>query len=114
MPIAIRHITALPKKALRRPPALIGGGVSCVNSATLMPPRPLATNVHRIQPRDRRPSPAARHASTSDTALVTGRRRSSASAVRRAALCAHAALSCPPCVTELGEAQGRVSEGKYL
>src|SRR3546814_6015903 len=64
MPIAIRHITALPKQALRRPPALIGGGVSRVHSASLMLPRRLATSVYRIQIRTSRPSPPARHVKT--------------------------------------------------
>lgn len=75
MAIASAHITALPKKALSRPPSCMGGGVIWVNSSMLMPPMALATRVHRIQPRKNSPNAAARHDTPMATALPIRRRR---------------------------------------
>ena len=53
----------------------IGGGVDWLNNAQSMPARPLATSVHRIQPRNSRPNAAAAQASTMATAFPRRRRR---------------------------------------
>src|SRR5882724_6970415 len=46
--------------ALRIPPVPPGGGVFCVNSATDIPATPFAIKVHRIAPRQKRPTAVAR------------------------------------------------------
>ncbi|KAG1583348.1 hypothetical protein G6F46_015117 [Rhizopus delemar] len=99
MPIASAHITALPKKALARPPSCIGGGVILVNRSRLMPARPLEARVNRIQPRKNRPNRAVAQDAVIATTLPMRRRRYSESAV--------ADISGPPCGTGASASGGR-------
>lgn len=87
------HITALPKKALSRPPSCIGGGVILVNKLRSMPGTPLDTSVHRIQARKNRPNNAVTHESSNAMALVTRRRLYSDCDTEAAD------ISCPPDAT---------------
>ncbi len=87
------HITALPKKALSRPPSCIGGGVILVNRLRSMPGTPLDSSVHRIQARKNNPNNAVTHDNNSATTLVIRRRLYSDCETEEAD------ISCPPDAT---------------
>ena len=64
----------LPKMALRRPPALSGGGVICVKMVRLMALPPFQIRVPRIQTSQASPNSAAAIATLSAIRLIITRR----------------------------------------
>src|SRR5258706_8011507 len=74
-------MTALPKKALSRPPSEPGGGVIWVKSEGLIAARPFISVVHRIHASQNKPKPVAASDRTSATAFLIWRRRYRCSAI---------------------------------
>jgi hypothetical protein len=57
--VASNTMTTEPKIALEIPPTSLGGGVICVNSATLRPPRPRRIVSHKIHTSQNTPNSMA-------------------------------------------------------
>ena len=74
MAMARALITALPKKALSRPPASFGGGVIWVKRSRFRADMPRLTVVQTIQVRNTSPNRVARDDNTIAKALVPRRR----------------------------------------